>query len=298
MNKKTGTALVIAAGALWGIISLFIKPLAALGFDSKEIAFLRVLTSALMLLCIIAVKDRRLLKIKLKDVWIFIGTGIVSVTFFNICYFATMIDAGSSVAVSLLYTSPVFVMLFSAILFHEKITPKKVVAIVLTIGGVILISGMIGSGTKLGFLSLLVGIGAGFFYGLYSVFGRYGTEKYHPLTITFYTFVFASLGSLFLANPITTFAKTASAPTSIPLVIVSTLLCAVLPYVFYTAGLKVLDTAVAGVLVAVEPLIGSVIGIAVFREEAPILKVIGILLILASIVLLSVTAKKKKTENN
>lgn len=50
----------------------------------------------------------------------FIGTGLFSLVFFSICYFKTIVDAGPSIAVSLLYTSPIWVMLFSAVLLKKN----------------------------------------------------------------------------------------------------------------------------------------------------------------------------------
>lgn len=293
MNKKTATFSVILAGALWGIISIFVNILKGFGFTSTDISFLRVLTCAVLMFIFLVIYDRKLLKFRLKDIWMFIGTGIISLTLFSLCYFTTIINIEASVAVSLLYTSPVFVMLFSAVLFKEKITVKKIIAIILTVAGCAFISGMIGSGTKMGIKALLIGIGSGLFYALYSIFGRYATAKYHPFTITFYTFVFAIIGFLPFVKPVDIIQILGSDVKAIIISIVSGLICGVLPYVFYTLGLKHLDTTVAGVLVAVEPLVGCVVGIIGFHESSDALKILGIGLILASILLLNIERKPK-----
>lgn len=292
MKKRTATIYVILAGVLWGIISIFVNALSTYGFSSVQISFMRVLSCSVLMLLFLLIYDKNLLKINIKDIWMFVGTGIISLTLFSVCYFTTIINVEASIAVSLLYTSPIFVMLFSAILFKEKIGAKKIVAIVSTVIGCALVSGMVGSNARMSAKALLIGIGAGFFYALYSIFGRYATEKYHPLTITFYTFVFASLGFVFITSPAKTFAQLISTPKSIFVVIISAILCGILPYIFYTTGLKHLDTSVAGVLVAVEPLVGSIAGIIIFNESKNVLKLIGIILILASIVLLNTKDKK------
>lgn len=293
MNKKFATLLVILAGALWGIISIFVNMLKGFGFSSVEISFMRVLSCAVLMLLFLLIYDKNLLKINIKDIWMFVGTGIVSLTLFSYCYFTTIVNVEASIAVSLLYTSPIFVMLFSAVLFKEKITAKKIIGIVLTVLGCALISGMLGSGANMGIKALLIGIGAGLFYALYSIFGRYATAKYHALTITFYTFVFATIGFLFIVKPVNTARLLISSPRAIIVVIVSGILCGILPYIFYTAGLKQLDTTVAGVLVAVEPLVGCIVGIIGFKESSNALKLIGIALILSSIIILSIEHKKE-----
>lgn len=291
MKKQIATIYVILAGVLWGIISIFINALNGYGFSSAQISFLRVLSCSILMLIFLLIYDKKLLKINIRDIWMFVGTGIISLTLFSFCYFTTIINVEASIAVSLLYTSPIFVMLFSAILFKEKINAKKIIAIVSTVIGCAFVSGMIGSSVKMGAKATIIGIGAGLFYALYSIFGRYATEKYHPLTITFYTFVFASIGFLAFANPIKTAAMLISAPKSILIVVISDILCGILPYIFYTTGLKHLDISVAGVLVAVEPLVGGIVGIIAFNESKNAIKIIGIILILASIVLLNIKRK-------
>jgi len=290
VNKKLAAFYVILSGVLWGIISIFVNCLTDYHLSGAQIGFLRVLTCAVLMLIFLLIYDRSLLKICIKDIWVFVGTGIISLSLFSYCYFTTIVNIEASVAVSLLYTSPVFIMLFSALLFHEKITPKKTAAIVLTVVGCALISGMTG-GAKIYFFPLLIGIGSGLFYGLYSIFGRYATKKYHPFTITLYTFVFAVIGFLLFTDPIQTLQTLVRSSRAVFIELVSGVLCGVLPYIFYTIGLKHLDATVAGILVAVEPLVGNVIGMIVFRESSGLGKIAGIVLILSSIILLNINSE-------
>ncbi len=295
MNKKLSVLFVILAGVLWGIISIFVNYLADYGFSGLEICFMRILTCAVMLFLFLLFYRKELLKVSVKDLWMFVGTGIISLTLFSSCYFTTIINTEASVAVALLYTSPVFIMLFSAVLFHEKITPKKMVSIIMTVVGCAMVSGFAGSGKGISAAALLIGISAGLFYALYSIFARFALKKYHPLTITFYTFLFSFIGFLFLVKP-SGISHIASASPKIMLVAVASgFICGVLPYLFYTIGLENLDTSRAGILVAVEPLVGAVVGIVGFKEDVSVFKMIGIVLILSSIVLSGFNRKSKKS---
>ena len=68
----------------------------------------------------------------------------------------------------------------------------------------------------------------------------------------------------------------------------------VLPYYFYTWGLQRMDSGKAAVLVAVEPLVGAVIGMTLFHESHDFLKLLGIFCILCAIVLLNLPEKSKQ----
>lgn len=295
MNKRLAGVCVIAAGALWGLISLFINPLSDYGLSSMEIGFLRVAFCAAVMLVIILVYKPSLLKIRLRDIWVFLGSGILSLTFFSWCYFTTMITAEVSVAVSLLYTSPVWVMLFSAVLFKEKLNLRKFIAIIATVSGCVFVAGLLSGAGALTPKSFLIGIGAGIGYALYSVFGRVALEKgYSSMTITFYTFLFATVGFAFFVKPSALASRCAAEPKIILFSLLSGVICGVLPYIFYTVGLKRLEASTAAILVAVEPLVGCVIGFIVYKEPAEPLKLLGIALILGSIALLNLPQRSAK----
>lgn len=281
----------ILAGILWGLISIFLKSLTGAGLSSLQVLFLRGAVSSLLVLIIILFKNPKLLKIQFKDLWMFIGTGVVSLTFFSLCYFRTILEAGTSIAVILLYTSPIFILVFSRFLFKEKITVPKLMALILTFGGCILVSGL-GGGKGMSFVSFIIGLGAGLGYGLYSIFSRYALRKYDSLTVTFYTFVFSSIS-------IIPFCKIQEIPSCIDwkvslFILGIALFCTVLPYIFYTVGLSGLETGKAAILVTVEPLVGTLVGFLLWKEEVSVLKILGILLIFAAIILCSWPSKKTK----
>ena len=286
----------VLAGILWGCISLFLKPITAAGLSSLQVMMIRGLLSAFFMFVLLAVKDRKLLKIEIKDIWMFIGTGIVSLTFFSICYFKTILEVGTSIAVILLYTSPIFVLLMSVILFRERITLKKIIALLMTFAGCVFVTGILSQGDgSLGLNPLLIGLGAGFGYALYSIFSRYALKKYNALTVTFYTFLFSGVSLL----PFVHVEKIPACMDWKMLLLTAgiALICTVLPYIFYTLGLTGLETSKAAILVTIEPLVGTLIGFLIWREEVSVLKIIGIILIFISVVLLGLEDKTKSKEN-
>lgn len=297
MNSKTATFSVIAAGTLWGITSVFVNRLSEYALSSMEIGFLRMLICAAVMLAAILIYKPSLLKIHIKDIWMFIGSGIVSLTFFSWCYFTTIINAEASIAVSLLYTSPVWVMLFSAVLFKERLNLQKIIAILATVLGCVLIAGISKSGMALNPKILVIGIGAGVGYALYSIFGRYALEKYDSITITFYTFLFAAIGFVFLIHPAKLAKQCIQSPEILGIGFLLSLICGVLPYMLYTIGLKHLETSTAAILAAVEPLVGCIVGFVIFKDEIIATKILGIILILASILILNIKINKKQNKS-
>ena len=100
------TASVITAGCLWGLMGLFTRTLATYGVDSTGAIVLRCGIAALLFAVTLLVRDSKQFRIRLKDIWCFIGTGICSLLFFTYCYFQAITIMDLSTAAVLLYTAP------------------------------------------------------------------------------------------------------------------------------------------------------------------------------------------------
>lgn len=285
MKDKLKYLYVFAAGSLWGIISLFLKPMLNLGFSQIQTVTLRCLVAAAVLGVYMLIKNKSLFRFKLRDIWCFLGTGLVSLMFFSICYFYSMTYNGVCVAVILLYTSPVFVMLLSLPLFKEKITYKKLIAVVLTVAGCVFVSGAAG-GQSIGFLGIVLGICSGLGYALYSIFSRYALQRnYNSMTISFYTFLFCGLGCLPFASPVSM--ALSLSPKAVLYSLGLGVVCCVMPYILYTKGLEYVDNTRASVIVAVEPVVASLIGVFVYNESVTAVKLLGVALVLSAVVICS-----------
>ena len=291
MDKTKATLCVLAAGALWGCISLFVRALDAAGLNAFEISSIRMAVGVVGMLLVILARDPKLLRIRVRDLWLFVGTGVVSVTLFNVCYFMCINLSEASIAVVLLYTSPIWVMLMSAAFFKERITRRKVTALVLTFAGCVLVAGILGGAVRLTPIALAMGLASGFFYATYSIFGRVALERYDTLTITFYTFLLGLVASCAMGNPAHTVEIAAANPTLIAPYLGIGVFCTIVPYLLYTTGLKHLETSRAAILATVEPLVGSLLGIFAYGESTGALKLLGMTCILAAVVLVNTGGK-------
>ena len=234
-----------------------------------------------------AITDRKKLRVQLRHLPLFAAMGLCSVTAFNYCYFNAILRLQSMAAAAvLLYTSPVFVMVLSAIFFKEKLTVKKGVAILCTFAGCALTAGSSGSGAVITPAGVLLGIGAGFTYAMYSIFGKFALKNYHPMTITLYMWLFGLLFSLPFADLGGLAAHMAAHPMDLLHSAAFGLISAVLPYALYATGLKHVQASKAGVLAAAEPCVACIAGVLFYGEPLSVLLVLGIGLVLVSVLLL------------
>jgi drug/metabolite transporter (DMT)-like permease len=297
MNKLSSVFIIIAA-VLWGMIGLFINKLYQYGFEPLQVVSIRAICSAFMLVLYLLITNKGLLRIKLADVKYFIGTGIISFAFFNWCLFVAIKTTSLSVATILMYTAPAFVTIFSIILFKEKLNSKKLISLALTFLGCVLVTGFFqSSANRVSTIGILAGLGAGLGYALYSIFGKYALEKYDPMTIPAYTFVFAAIGLIPLTDfkeIITTLSNTTALYYAIALGLFST----VLPFIFYTKGLAKLESSKASLIATLEPVVASIIGFIVFKENITFSKVLGILLVITALIIIREKTDNTELENN
>jgi drug/metabolite transporter, DME family len=296
--KKILPLLLIGLGAsLWGVIAIFVRALSNAGFTPMEIVTIRVATATLTLYIGGLFKFRTQMKIKLEDLKLFFGTGVCSIVFFNWCYFTTINQMNLSIAVILLYTAPAFVTILSFFLLKEGLNKIKIFSVIGTLLGCIFIAGInLNETSSISKMGLVTGLGAGFGYSLYSIFGKFALRKYESFTVTFYTFLIATITLI----PITGIWEKWSILMrsdvlfwGIGLGIIPT----VIAYFLYTKGLEQTESSKASIIATVEPVVATILSVLYYDEKLGFMQVIGSAFILVSVLIVNVPNKKRSVLN-
>lgn len=297
-NKKELRCLisVILAGTLWGFMGVFRRYFGAFGIDSAGIIFLRCGTAAVMFFLMLLIRDPSGLKIKLKDIWCFLGTGLCSMLFFTYCYFQAINLMSLSAAAILLYTAPFFVMLLSALFFKEPFTSEKIIALIVAFIGCCFVSG-VGGDAQISGQGLLFGFGAGIGYALYSIFAKFALEKgYKTNTINVYTHSLAALGAALIWG----FKEPMQICISSPVLMIATLslgfFSCFLPYLLYTYSLTGLEAGKASIYANIEPVVATIAGVVFFQEAMSTQNIFGIVMVLGAVVLLNRSESRKEAQ--
>lgn len=287
MTKRLGPLFVLMAGTLWGFMGVFGRHFGGAGLGALEIGWIRVFFGLLTVSIFLGIFHPEAFKVRLRDLWCFAGTGLISLFLMNLTYYSAIDLTSLSVAGVMLYTAPIFVMLMSAMLFREKITVKKVLALALAFAGCVLVSG-VGTDTHISLKGFLFGLGSGISYSLYSIFSRYAIQRgYHSWTIIFYTFLFALIAHS-LTCDLPSLGRVLVDVREIPWGLGLGVMCNFLPYLFYSLGLEHLENGRASVLASIEPVVATIAGIFFFGEFPTLLGWAGIILVLVAITMLSI----------
>ena len=314
---KFAPIFVILAAIFWGILVVFVRAFGKADFGSMEIVTMRVYTSVIFAWVMFLLFDHnsQCKKTKspkntqyslnpqtttpksfhLRDSWCFIGTGLVSIVFFSYCYFRNVEVSSAAVAAILMYTSPIFVTILSALLFKEKFTKLKGLALILAIIGCALVSGITSILTPASLPGLLLGLGSGIGYALYSIFGRFALNKgYTPFFVTAMTFTFACVGVLPFVNIVALATKLINEPKYILLALIMGLVGSCTPFALYTLGLRYMEASKAAILATLEPIVTALVGTFFYKEPIDIFIIIGIAMVLTAGILCSRPEKTTK----
>lgn len=284
---------VLLASVLWGCAALTVNLLADVGASRQEILFFRGLVSCLAMAVWIGIIDKKLFRIKLKDLWIFAGHGILGHACTNLCYFYCIRTCSMGTAAAMMYLAPAVVAVLSVPVFKEKLTPQKAISASLVLLGAACTAGIFSGGGQYPAAGLLAGVGCGFFYGLYSMFGRVAVCRYHVLTANFWSFGLSAL-FVFPQIPMEEALAHMSQPRLVGAMVLAALLCCTLPYLLYTMALRNVSASAATVVSSLEPAVAAVLGWSVYNESLGAEKILGIGLIILAVAISTIQPKKQE----
>jgi drug/metabolite transporter, DME family len=294
-NSTRGVLFVLLAAGLWGTLgTLYSWGTNGFGMSPVMVVFWRAGFAALMLGAVMGVVlpvsgRRGLLRVRRGDLHLFVGFGLLGVTAFYLLYIYAVVLTGVAVAVVLLYTAPVFVALMAWRFLGERLGGRKLAALALTVVGCALVSRAYDptllSGNVLG---ILCGLGSGFTYALYSIYGKMSLHRgYSIATMSFYVYGIGALGLLAVAlflGPGQLFAL--NDPSGWWLLLTIALFQTLGALAAYTSGLRYLEAGVASILATFEPVVATALAFFVLHEAVAWPQMLGGTLILAAVLLL------------
>lgn len=274
-----GYGEIITASVLWGFAGILAKMIT--GMTAQSIIFYRVAFASIIFFIALLISGKlNTIKLGGKKVYLLLFALLQVSTMLT--YFISILNASVSVAVLLLYTAPVYVTVFSPWLLKEKPTKKGIIALVISIVGILLV---VDPG-KLDFqpysVGILAGIAAGIAYAFQIMTSKYLSTSYSGYTQAFWGFMIAML----ILFPV----------SSVPLNVVFSnisylLLLAIFPTILavslYFNGLKKVKAQSASILGLIEPVSAVILAVLILNEQISAPQIFGGALILAGATLVT-----------
>lgn len=278
-----GFLYIICAGLMWGFVGPFSKLAFQEGVSPMEVAFWRAMLAWIFFGLHAVAKWE--VKLESRDIPSVVMFGVTGVALFYGVYQMAVNKGGAALASVLLYTAPVWVAVMSVFFFKEVITVVKIVALGLTILGVIGVSTGSGglstySGMDISTTAVLFGLLSGFFYSLYYIFGKRFSTRYSSPNLFLYML---PIGALCLFPIVDFVQKTTTAWIGLVcLAFISTYGA----YYCYYIGLKYLEPSRAAITATIEPVVATIVAHVWWDESFAFYGYIGSAFILMAVILM------------
>ncbi len=271
---------VVISAIAFGAIPVFARAAYHAGSDPISVLFFRFSIASIIMIPSMMVRripfprGRFLIGLILMG-----GIGYVGQSF---CYFTALTMASAGLVAILLYLYPAIVTILSTLLFKERITGLKVLALLLALTGTVLTIGLGGGGSLLGIVLAMI---APFIYSAYILTGTKITKQVGVLPSSNVVMISASLVfGVFIAI------KGLNIPQTLVGwggVLAIALLSTVIAIITFFAGLKRVGPTNASMLSTFEPITTVVLAAIFFGEEIGFTRIMGGVLILVAVILLA-----------
>lgn len=218
--------------------------------------------------------------------------GIFGVAASNYFYYLAIQRTNVATAITLQYTAPVWVLLYTLARGQQKPTLQRVLAVVLALCGVSLVMGIFGSGGfRLDTMGFTAGILAAFSFAFYNLTGHSVLLRYDRWTVLLYAISTASLFWIVI-NPPWKIATAHYSAAQWLFLLGFSLISVLVPFALYFAGLQHLEPTRAIVVGCLEPVFSIVIAAVTLGEVVRPVQSVGIFLVLVAIVVVQTPDRK------
>ena len=201
MHPWRGYFFIAAATLCWGAAATFGKAIFSGSlFGGQALISPMVLTQArtsftvLVLAPLLLLRFRQsIFRIGKKDLALCALVGTLGVACSNYFYYLAVQKATVSLAITVQYTAPIWVLLYMVLRGREKATVQRAVAALVAMLGTALAIGLFHSNVKLSSVGVGAALLASFGYAFYNVAGQGLVSRNHQLTIMFYVLLSAAV---------------------------------------------------------------------------------------------------------
>jgi drug/metabolite transporter (DMT)-like permease len=274
-TSKSGLLYVCIAVFFFSTSAVFVRW--SQPFTAAEIAFWR-LTIAAILVAVLGLFSRQSLLLKRQQVPRFLFYGLVTALHF-LFYIESLNFTTIAHTLAIVYTSPIFVTIFSAIFLRESLSPRKYIGIALVVIGIAIMVGFEPHYTSCNLHGQCMILGDGLAllssicFSIYSIVGR-GERERHPLyRYTTNVYGFAALWLLPLTL-IFAFGHAYPLP-AIGAVLALGIFPLGLGHTLYNASVRKVHATYANLIATQEVTGGVILGIILLHEIPSLTTIIG-----------------------
>ncbi len=293
MKRSFAIALILGGCFLWACIGISSRALNSAGFSPFQVSAVKSGVTALGIGIVLLMTDINRFRVGKKDIWLIVLLGLSKfIQDFLIFYGQAHISL--SLTAMLQLTSPYYVLVFSALIFRERITVGKVVCMIIAAVGCVLATGVLNGGENNDVFGILAAVTAGIAGGVYAMTSK-GTlnRGYSPETALFYMFAVGAFISLFFCDPVFIVTSAFDDLSILGYMLLLGIVFTLIPHFMNLCAMRHMPITHVMIIGLSEIIFTAIVGMVAFSEFLTISNIIGMFLIVASIVILETVVAGK-----
>lgn len=286
-NTTKGFLFIITATILWAFAGPLAKYLFGIGIAPTDLVQARVTYSCLILLVVFGLFNREGLKIDKRDIGYFALLGIVGFALVQYTYFYSISKLDVGIAISVQYTAPTMIVIYSALFLKEKIEFRTILSILLALIGCFLVIGAYDADwSNLNWKGILGALSSAVVFAFYTIYGEKGLKKYPTWTVFFYVVLFATIFWNIVHPPFVLVGQGWSWKVWTGILSVA-IFGTLIPFALFFMALKHLDAIRLSVTSTLEPIFATIVAFVALGEALSFWQICGGIFIIASVILMA-----------
>ncbi len=269
-----------------------------INMPSSLICLGRAFFGVIMILLLLAARKERPDReaIGRNKFWLLLSSTLMC---FNwICQFEAFKYTTIATSTLCYYMQPVFYILAGAVILKEKLTPKKVICVIIAFCGMILVSGVLQTGFHLSELKgVLFGVAGGFFYAMVVIINKY-MKNISPVNTTVMQLALVSVIMLPYSAATGAFSAVQITATGIICLIILGVLHTGIGYIIYFDAVNKLPTQTVGILSYIDPVEAVLLSAFFLKEPVTVYTIAGAVMILGAAAVSELTGKGDNYEKS
>lgn len=284
-DRTKGLLATVISAAYFGFIPLFVKTICAGGGNSITASLLRFSIAVPIMFIFLKMRGvslkitaSELAKTVLITVFGYGGTAVLLFSSYN------YIPSGMSTTLHFMY--PVFTILGCVIFLREKVSPIKILCVILCFAGILLFYNNSGDGG-----SNIMGMGlallSGMTYAFYTIYlDKSGLQEMGSLKLIFYMNMVAAV-MIFITASTAGELSLELTPLAWGTAIFFAAATSLIGALGYQIGVRYIGPQNAAILSTFEPITSLIVGVAVYNESFGLKTLLGCVCILSSVIIVA-----------
>lgn len=283
-GREVGIVALLAATFFWGT-SIVVARIFLREMSPFVLAHVGALINAATLLIPLAIGSPHRLRVRKADWWRFAVLGGGAFALGGIFINVGIQRTSAATAATLQYLAPALTLAYGWLTATERIDTQKVVAVILTIVGAALATGVALGEFVYDPLGILACIGSAACFSFITVFSKTFASRYDPLAFSGLTFLAMGL-SYFLFDPAASWNFCAAKPEWVVRIIAYSVGLGVVPTVLYFYALRWVEATSATIVLAFEIVVTSAIGWLWLGERLAGWQILGAAMVITAVILI------------